>query len=538
MRFPCGFGVAAVLAAVLSLPGAAGCQAPHSQELADERLQDPWFRAGREAVLRARQLTGEGGDRARNVILFVGDGMSVPTVTAARILEGQRRGESGEENLLAFERLPHIALSKTYNTDRQVPDSAGTMTAMVSGVKTRYGVLGVDASVARGDHTGVAAGRVPTLLEEAEERGLATGVVTTTNLTHATPAACYAHTPERNWESDAALSQAARAAGFPDIARQLVEFDRGDGIEVMLGGGRAHFLPATAPDPEHPSLMGARRDGRDLTAEWRQRYPDGAYVWNREQFAAADAEAAKQILGLFEPSHMRFEADRASDPGGEPSLSEMTTRAIEILSRNPRGFFLMVEGGRIDHGHHFNNAYRALTDTIELSNAVRAALDKTDPRETLIVVTADHGHTLSISGYPRRGNDILGLTESPVEGPGLDALGLPYTTLSYANGPGYTGASSSEPEGSRRLPVGLPLLSRWPLGVQGITQGRPDLSRVDTADPLYMQEATVPLFRETHTGEDVAIYAGGPGAALFHGVQEQSYIYHAMVEALGWVSAP
>ena len=501
--------------------------ATSAREPPDQRLGNPWFREGREAVQRAQQRVGAAAnERARNVILFVGDGMSIPTVTAARILEGQRRGQTGEENLLAFERLPYTALSKTYNTDMQVPDSAGTMTAMVSGVKTKMGVLGVDDRVLRGDHSSVETWRVPTLLEEAEERGLSTGVVSTANITHATPAACYAHVPDRNWESDGRLSSAARTAGFPDIARQLIEFDRGDGIEVVLGGGRSHFLPAEIRDPEDPLRVGFRTDRRDLTEEWRARFGPDSYVWTRAQLLAREPEGTPHLLGLFESEHMRFEADRSSDRGGEPSLTEMTMHALRILSQNPKGFFLMVEAGRIDHGHHVNNAYRALDETIELSNAVRAALELTDPKETLIVVTADHGHTMSISGYPGRGNDILGLARNPARLE-RDALGQPYTTLSYANGPGYTGATQAQPAGPKWFP-------HLPYQVEGITDGRPDLSEVDTADPRYMQETTFPLLLATHSGEDVPIYAGGPGSPLFQGVQEQTYIYHAITHALGW----
>ena len=137
----------------LCLAALFACSATGALETPDQRMRNPWFREGREAVKRAQQRAGApASGRARNVILFVGDGMSIPTVTAARILEGQLRGETGEENLLAFERLPYTALSKTYNTDMQVPDSAGTMTAMISGVKTRIGVLGVDDRVVRGDH--------------------------------------------------------------------------------------------------------------------------------------------------------------------------------------------------------------------------------------------------------------------------------------------------------------------------------------------------------------------------------------------------
>jgi alkaline phosphatase len=374
---------------------------------------------------------------------------------------------------------------------------------------------------------------VPTLLEQAAARGLATGIVTTTRVTHATPAACYAHVPHRDWEDDSQLPEDARAAGFPDIARQLVEFSSGDGVDVVFGGGRQQFTPHDVSDPEHPAITGARLDGRDLIAEWRARHPDGRYVTRRDEFLALDTKARGPVMGLFEPSHMNFEADRARDVGGEPSLSEMTARAIELLQRNPHGFFLMVEGGRIDHAHHLGNAYRALLETVELANAVRAAQKLVDPDDTLIVVTADHSHVLTMSGYPTRGNDILGkVYGNDAKGerskePLHDMLGLPFTTLSYANGPGYTGASPEQREGTKHHP-------HLPSAYRGIHRGRPDLNRIDTTDPDYLQEATVPARNETHGGEDVPIYAAGPAAWLVHGVQEESYVYYVMREALGW----
>ncbi|HTY16250.1 MAG TPA: alkaline phosphatase [Myxococcota bacterium] len=484
------------------------------------------------AVARARALVPP-GTHAKNVILFIGDGMGISTVTAARIREGQLRGESGEENRLSFEDLPYVALSKTYSVNLQVSESAATMTAMTTGAKTKADVIGLDANAVPGDWTSVEHSRARTLFEEAHERGLATGVVTTTRVTHATPAACYAHAAHRDWEDDTQLPEAARAAGFPDIARQLVETDS---IDVALGGGRGEFLPNTESDPARPDTKGVRADGRNLVAEWQARHPDGAYLWNRSQLVALETGHVDRLLGLFDPSHMAFEADRAQEAPDEPSLSEMTARAIDVLDRNPRGFVLMVEGGRIDQAHHLGNAYRALGETIEFSNAVRMALRLTDATDTLIVVTADHSHVLTISGYPARGNDILGLVVSVDERgerakqPMLDATGRPFTTLSYANGPGYTGASPEQPEGSKHYP-------HVPTGYTGIHKGRPDLRRVDTTSPAYLQEATVPARADTHGGEDVPIYAGGAGAELFHGVQEQSYIYHAIVEALGWRSA-
>jgi alkaline phosphatase len=501
---------------------------------APEASPNAWHRAGRAAVAERRALAPATG-RARNVILFVGDGMGPSTVTAARILAGQQAGGTGEEHWLSFERLPYTALSRTYNTNQQVAESAGTMSALITGAKTRAGSLSVDESVAHGDFTAVPAHALPTLIEQAEQRGLATGVVTNTTITHATPAACYAHSPARDWEVDARLSPEARAAGFPDLARQLVEFAHGDGLDVALGGGRAFFLGAEQADPEEPETRGARRDGRDLTAAWRERYPDGAFVWNREQFLALDPTKQRRVLGLFDPSHMEFEIDRAKDRGGEPSLTEMTEGALRILMQNPRGFVLMVEGGKIDHAHHGNNAHRALTETIELSRAVARALELTNPAETLVVVTADHSQPLVISGYAARGNPILGKlviigpNGEPMAGPLRDAFGRPMTTLSYPAGPGNTAASNLQPAGPKTFPHFQPTY-------QGGDLARPDLSGVDTTAPDYMQEAHVPLPVGMHAGEDVAIYAGGPGSELFTGVREQSYVYHAIVEALGWTA--
>ena len=169
------------------------------------------------------------------------------------------------------------------------------------------------------------------------------------------------------------------------------------------------------------------------------------FVWNKAGFDAAQAYNTRYLLGLFENSHMQYEADRTSalELAGEPSLTEMTKKSIEMLRGNRKGFFLHVEAGRIDHAHHAGNAKRALLDTIEFSNAIKKAYEMTDPDETLIIVSADHSHVFTIAGYPHRGRNILGLAAGvpAVDGdpvtPDLDTAGLPYATLSYANGPGW-----------------------------------------------------------------------------------------------------
>ncbi|MDF1831883.1 MAG: alkaline phosphatase [Porticoccaceae bacterium] len=491
---------------------------------ADTKTAQQWYEDGANAVAHSYEQQRLGRGKAKNIILFVGDGMGVSTVTAARILEGQQRGGHGEENLLSFEHFPYTALAKTYNTNQQTPDSAGTMTAMMSGIKTKAGVIGVDSTVIRGDCATLEGAQVATFLEEAEALGLSTGIISTARITHATPAATYAHTIDRNYEDDRDASKFANPELCQDIASQLIAFPYGDGLEVALGGGRRSFLKREeGADPEDGG-KGERQDGRDLTQEWLNKYDRSAYVWNKAQFDAIDADDTEHLLGLFNMSHMRYEADRGNDVGGEPSLTEMTEKSINILSKNRKGYFLMVEAGRIDHGHHAGSAYNALTDTIEFSNAVQKAVDMVGD-DTLIIVTADHSHVFTIAGYPTRGNPILGkvvqndASGEPENSLALDNDGLPYTTLGYMNGLGFADLQGETNADARYDETADP--------------GRMDLNGVDTESTGYHQESLVNLGSETHAAEDVVIYATGPGSHLVHGVMEQNVIYHIMRKATG-----
>ncbi len=500
-------------------PGAIAIDVPAVAHPAGE-TPDWWYRSG------AARAAGNGAmaGKARNVILFLGDGMSLTTVAAARILQGQRAGNPGEENLLSWEHFPQTAFSKTYNTDSQTPDSAGTMSAITTGVKTHMGAIGVSAGPRLDCADSLGKHRL-TWLQLADAAGMATGIVSTARLTHATPAATYTHVPDRNWENDTDLPPEAVAQGCRDIASQLVTADYGRGPLVMLGGGRGEFTTVEQRDPEYDDKVGQRLDGRDLIAEWKSLHPQGAYVWNREQLrAAADAPA---IFGLFEPDHMQFEYER--DTAAEPSLAELTRAAIARLSREPNGYVLMIEGARIDHANHYGNAYRALDETVAMSDAVQAAIDATSADDTLIVVTADHSHTLNFVGYPVRGNAILGKVRGGSGEDGdpktyaRDASGLPYTTLSYANGPGHTGASNRQPAGPKRF-------LHSPSSIEP-ADGRPNLTEVDTEHPDYLQEALVPMGSESHGGEDVGIWASGPGSAAIRGTVEQNAIYHFIVQS-------
>lgn len=480
-----------------------------------------WINKG-EIAFQAAQKVRPNNKKAKNIILFVGDGMGVSTITAARIFEGQQKGIDGEGNQLGFELLPYVALSKTYSANQQTSDSAPTMTAMMTGVKTNDGLISVAQNIERKeiDSQKLMAAKLTTILELAEKKGLSTGVISTARLTHATPAASYAHTSNRDWEANAQLPIGTE---IKDIAAQLVDnFGKngiGDGLEVALGGGRTKFLPDSVTDPEYTDKKGERTDGRHLIAEYQQKFKS-QYVWNKSQFEAINLKETKRLLGLFEPSHMKYEHDRMI-MDDEPSLSEMTDKAIDILSTNKKGFLLVIEAGRIDHAHHAGNAYRALSDTVALSDAVKVAMKKVNIKNTLVIVTADHSHTFTIAGYPERGNPILGKVIAPGENKTTKAADdKPYTTLGYANGVGF------HPDDSDGHDLEEENVS--------IKTGRQvDLETVNTLLPNYRQEANVPLKSETHSGEDVAIFAGGPKAHLFHGVQEQTHIFYVMKHALG-----
>ncbi|XP_031757355.1 alkaline phosphatase, intestinal, gene 2 isoform X1 [Xenopus tropicalis] len=433
--------------------------------------------------------------RAKNLIMFLGDGMGVTTIAAARIYQGQVEGQPGEENIMAMEKFPYVALSKVYNVDAQVPDSAGTGTAYLCGVKANSGTLGVSAAAIYGNCVSSKGNEVTSILHRAKLAGKSVGIVTTTRVQHASPGAAYAHSASRNWYSDNEMTSAMINNGCKDIAYQLVH---NTDIDVILGGGRAYMYPAGTPDPEYPGSSadrGLRRDGLNLTDIWLSKRQNARYVWNKEQFNAVNVDTTDYLMGLFEPKDMKYELNRNASL--DPSLAEMTEKAIRILSKNPKGFFLFVEGGRIDHGHHDGNAKQSLTEALEFDKAVLRGGQLTQENETLTVVTADHSHVFTFGGYTDRGNSIFGLA------PSLASDRKPYTSLLYGNGPGYP------------LPDAI----------------RANITGVNTGSNSYLQQAAVPVVSETHGGEDVAIMAKGPQAHLFHGFHEQSYIAHVMAYA-------
>uniref|UniRef100_A0A182WJL0 Alkaline phosphatase n=1 Tax=Anopheles minimus TaxID=112268 RepID=A0A182WJL0_9DIPT len=455
-----------------------------------------YWNIGAQLKLKEHVMRQPNLNIAKNVIFFLGDGMSIPTLAASRMYLGQQQGHTGEESHLSFEEFPDVGLVKTYCVDKQVADSACTATAYLCGVKANYATIGVTAAVNYGNCAASNDPRnhVQSIMAWAQAAGKATGIVTTTRVTHASPAGTYAHTASREWECDADVARTGGdPAQCPDIATQLIYGDTGKNLRVILGGGRRKFLPRTMKDEE--GIRGQRQDGANLISQWYYGKPLGTarYVSNRQDLMALNFTEVDYLLGLFSSDHLKFHLD--ARPEVDPTLGDLTYAAIRTLQKYPEGYVLFVEGGKIDLAHHFTKARKSLDETVQLSEAVQVARQLTSPDDTLLVVTADHSHTMTLSGYAARGNDILGLNSQISDGDKK-----PYTTLSYANGPG---------------------------GPQPGPQGqRPNITESMIKDQEFQFPKVVPMKYETHGGDDVALFAYGPWSHLFGGMYEQNVIPH------------
>ena len=268
-----------------------------------------------------------------NVIFCIGDGMGFEKVKAAGMYA------HGEAGTLSFEAFPHRAEVTTHSADSPMTDSAAAATAMATGSKVNNGVI---STALPGDGS-----ELYTLLEHFKDQGKSTGLVSTTFITHATPAAFGAHEPKRG--------------NLAEIAEDYLNQTRPN---VLLGGGGNGMAEAAAEAAGY------------------------TVVTNRDELLALDAENITRVSGQFGDTNLPYEFDGLGDL---PHLSEMTATALKILTKNPTGFFLMIEGGRIDHAGHSNDIERNVCETIEFSKTVQVATDWAKGRaDTLIIVTADH----------------------------------------------------------------------------------------------------------------------------------------------------
>lgn len=462
------------------------------------QAESDYFTAGQDLIAERIALEPN-TNTAKNVILFVVDGMGVNTNYGIRLFEGQQQGLLGEEHNLPHDLYPNSAIIKTYNINAQTPDSAPTAGAMNTGVKQVFNTINLDETAIHDD----CSSEVPLRLfsEMLSDAGRSVGVVSTARITHATGAAVYAKTANRNWESEA-------PEGCTDIATQLVEQMEAGVIDIALGGG----APAFAPEgTEIPVGTGNRTD--DVNLIDRATQFGAQVVYNAEELASADL--SQPVLGLFTNSDMSYEHDR---PENEPSIADMTSAAIEALQANEEGFYLMVEPGRVDHASHGGNAHRTFTDGVAFAEALRAADEMTDDEDTLIIVTGDHEHAIVFNGYCGRGTPITGLCYDVASGQVehsdelvLAADGLPYTVVGFGNGAGSVLVEQED---------------------DTYSGSRPELTQEEATDPDYLQQALIPASSESHSGVDVGLWAKGPWSHLFGGTMDQEMVFHVMNHAV------
>jgi len=298
-----------------------------------------------------------------NVIFFVVDGFSPMSWSIVRAVSAGMRGTTN------LDRIPHTARYTTYSNDSWITDSAASMTAMISGHKTNNGVINQDSIAVHKKRDGI---ELLNLRNYAASKGMLTGIITTTEIYHATPAGCFASTNNRR--------------EYPDIARQLVENNYPP--EIIIGGGRRYMLPESITDSE-TGEPGKRKDNRNLIMELQNK--GYKYMQDTQSFNEWDPSMNKKVLGLFDYREMRFESDRKNDVLGEPALWEIVDKALSAIKNTPRGFFLMIESGLIDYAAHSNAADTLIYDCIAFDKTVGVILDFIeDNPNTLLLIASDH----------------------------------------------------------------------------------------------------------------------------------------------------
>lgn len=451
--------------------------------------------------------------RAKNVILFIGDGLSLPTRDMARILsKGLKEGRYND--ILEMEKLANTAIVTTSGYDSLVTDSANSASAYATGHKSVVNAMGVYESR---DKDPQAHPKVENIVEIVKRtRNMGVGLVTTSNITDATPAAMVAHTRRRAEQNF--------------IAQTMLDPEHAP--EVILGGGSRHFLPKSTPGSK-------RTDERNLIEEFKAK----GYVFAGDR-AEMRTAAADKILGLFQLDNLNVYLDRemlkdAKTLGGfnnQPTLMEMTEKAIDALSRNPNGFFLMVEAACIDKQLHTMDWQRATYDTIEFDKAVGigrkfAALNN----DTLIIVVADHSHGASITGTYHEKDGKTGREAVRT----YAAAGFP--TFEDKDGDGFP----ENPDAEVTLAVHFAnhpdykadyRLKRVPES-PAIMDGKKAVANPNSKGEFYPGNIPSDESSEVHSADSVVLNAGGPGEDFFRGVLDNTEVFHGIVRALGITNA-
>jgi|EndMetStandDraft_8_1072994.scaffolds.fasta_scaffold04667_3 alkaline phosphatase len=463
-----------------------------------------------------------GPRKAKNVILFIGDGMSPAHRVAARMLakgiaEGKALGK------LAIDDMPHMALVATAGSDSIITDSANSASAYATGHKSAVNAMGVyaDRSIDPLDDP-----KVETVTSLAQrKRAMAVGIVTNTEVEDATPAAMVAHT-RRRAEYDRIVEQ--YFAAKPD---------------VLMGGGRANFLPKSAQGSK-------RKDDSDFVAQFR----DAGYAvatTEPEMTSLADDPKTTKLLGLFTLGNMDGALDRKILKGGtvgkfpqQPDLTEEVAAALKVLSRNEAGFFLMVESGMIDKYTHLLDMERAVYDTIMLDNAVKLARDWASARgdDTLILVIADHNHPIGLVGTID--DDMGSVPNVPMRErvrvyeragfpnyPAADAEGYP-ARVDVSRRLALFSASLPDHYETFRPKLDNPN-DPTVAGKEPGTYVANERYKDVPGAVLRLGNLPAMINAGVHSGEDVVLTASGPGSERVRGQMDNTEVFRVIAEALG-----
>lgn len=385
------------------------------------------------------------------IILFVAEGLGPGQLAPARLYAG------GADQPLALDGMSHLALLNNYSNDFASPDQAAAATAIATGVRTNTGSLGIDSH----------GNRATNLLDLARNKGRATGLIASAQLTDPTAAAFYAHT--------------ATPEDKTDLARHLIETAK---IDIVLGGGSAEFLPRTKG--------GKRSDERDLLLEARRSGFD--LVRSRAELEAIPGWRRPKLFGVFSPAELAF-ADELEGRSEQPSLSDMVRRAIELLQFNRGGYLLVVDVGLIRKAAQENNAERTLAETLELDRGVSVALRYAGAKAQILVCGDVAIGGLSLNGAPyRKDNGVAVL--------GLNSSGDPW--LTWATGPNGIASYGA----TRRKETADPDAADGAM--------RPTLPQEPVA--VYAENAL-------NTVSDVMAFGEGPGAEVLHGSLDSTAVF-------------
>ena len=447
------------------------------------------------------------------VFYFIGDGLGASQRQFSEYY--LRETTQNPRAKLVMNQFEVAGLNTTHAADTLVTDSAAAATALATGHKTNKGMLAISPEGTP----------LTTLLEAVAPLGMARGIITTTRITHATPAAFFAHNASRNHENE--------------IAQDLLNSD----LDFIAGGGIRHFIPRDTPknqkDAAGKPIKSKRRDKKDIIAQFKARnYASFIGSSGARAFATQDFSQISKAIALFTHSNLPFDIERQYQSPELPPLAKMTRAGIGVLEQDPQGFFLMVEGGRIDHACHANDPAAALHDVLALDRAVAVAWEfyKAHPKETLILVVGDHetgglGMGLDIQGYR------LNLKA-------LEPVRMVMVGRGRLRGPGTY--AQNAPAVFHRLETQYGLANLTPMESQALTRAMETADNTEpppgrypydpvslTAARLLSRRANIGWTATVHTATMVPLSAQGVGSHEFSGFKDNTQIATTLARVLG-----